>query len=126
MTGIQEQVCFLSTYFCFLFVLWLLLLFLIKFSDLLDNPKDVISVYLGLVDILFAYSYDVRTTEGEKTVSVQHILFNICEKCPIYGCLYSIVHQISFAAISVWNFSLSSLHTRLENRPKEMGLKLQS
>ncbi|XP_029639621.1 protein SHQ1 homolog isoform X1 [Octopus sinensis] len=39
-----------------------------KKQYLLDNPKDVMSVYLGLVDILFAYSYDVRTTEGEKTV----------------------------------------------------------
>uniref|UniRef100_A0A0L8GX17 Protein SHQ1 homolog n=1 Tax=Octopus bimaculoides TaxID=37653 RepID=A0A0L8GX17_OCTBM len=39
-----------------------------KKQYLLDNPKDVTSVYLGLVDILFAYSYDVRTTEGEKTV----------------------------------------------------------
>ncbi|GAB1598247.1 protein SHQ1 homolog isoform X1 [Argonauta hians] len=35
---------------------------------LLDDARDVSGVYLSLVDILFAYSYDVRTTEADKTV----------------------------------------------------------
>ncbi|KAG0244544.1 Hsp90 cochaperone shq1 [Actinomortierella wolfii] len=36
-----------------------------KREYLLQNPK---STYLGLVDILFAYSYNLRVTEGDNTV----------------------------------------------------------
>jgi hypothetical protein len=34
-------------------------------KDLLTNEK---SVYLGLIDLLFAYSYNHRQTEGESNV----------------------------------------------------------
>lgn len=32
------------------------------------NPSNEIEIYLGLVDILFAYCYNSRSTEGEDTV----------------------------------------------------------
>ena len=37
--------------------------------DLLDKATKR-SLYLGLVDIIFAYAYNYRSTEGEGTVSV--------------------------------------------------------
>jgi len=35
------------------------------FLDLLNDPK---AIYLGLVDLLFAYSYNHRFTEGENNI----------------------------------------------------------
>ena len=37
-------------------------------TDLLDKATRR-SLYLGLVDIIFAYAYNYRTTEGENSVS---------------------------------------------------------
>lgn len=39
-------------------------------SDLLDSQEEMV-VYLGLVDIMFAYVYNHRTTEGENHVSIE-------------------------------------------------------
>ena len=43
---------------------------------LLDQATET-SVLLGLVDILFAYAYDVRTTEGEHSVSIPKFFLNL-------------------------------------------------
>lgn len=45
---------------------------MIKFSkkEYLLDQKTEASVMLGLVDIMFAYAYDVRTTEAEHSVSI--------------------------------------------------------
>lgn len=45
-------------------------------SYLLDK-KARFHVWLGLVDIILAYVYDVRTTEGEHNVSVRLIATDI-------------------------------------------------
>lgn len=37
-------------------------------TDLLDKATRR-SLYLGLIDIIFAYAYNYRTTEGENSVS---------------------------------------------------------
>jgi protein SHQ1 len=44
--------------------------------DLLENPK---AIYLGLLDLLFAYAYNHRTTEGENTVESG---WTICKLSP--------------------------------------------
>lgn len=42
------------------------LYFILFFTiDILENAK---STYLGLIDILFAYSYDMRVTEGDANI----------------------------------------------------------
>ncbi|KAI8849569.1 SHQ1 protein-domain-containing protein [Chytridium lagenaria] len=42
---------------------------------LIENPRPI---YLGLVDILFAYCYDLRVTEGEHNVESPWTIAKIC------------------------------------------------
>ena len=42
-------------------------------EDLLDETEEKL-VYLGLVDIIYAYCYNLRATEGENNVSTVMVL----------------------------------------------------
>ena len=60
-------------------------------SHLLDGDEKRIASF-GLVDILFAYAYDHRTTEGENTVFRLTLLMlsmlTSCVHTPYYAVLY--------------------------------------
>lgn len=55
-------------------------------ADLLDKIKER-ALYLGLVDIVFAYAYDYRITEGEHNVGGANVacVGNACT-CVWYMC----------------------------------------
>lgn len=50
-------------------------------ADILENTK---SAYLTLIDILFAYSYDLRTSEGDTSVETA---WTICKLSPSIAAL---------------------------------------
>lgn len=52
-----------------------------KRTYILDNPRRT---YLGLVAVLYAYCYDVRSTQGDSTVESA---WTICKLCPLFAAL---------------------------------------
>ena len=58
-------------------------------KDLLEEGEEK-AVYLGLVDVLYAYAYNYRVSEGESNVSYSTFLSNCCftlQQMEIYDCL---------------------------------------
>ena len=49
---------------------------LTNLTDLIEG-ESLIHVYLGLVDIMFAYAYNHRVTEGENNVSTDVIQWTL-------------------------------------------------
>lgn len=52
-----------------------------KRTYILDNPRRT---YIGLIGVLFATCYDIRTTQGDSTVESA---WTICKLCPLFAAL---------------------------------------
>lgn len=59
-----------------------------KKEFLIDDSAILTTVYLGLVDILFAYCYDVRVNEGEKNIESG---WNIAKLSSVMSCLVAFI-----------------------------------
>ncbi|KAI1313066.1 Hsp90 cochaperone shq1 [Mortierella claussenii] len=81
---------------------------------ILESSK---STYLGLIDILFAYSYDLRVSEGDTTVETA---WTLCKLSPSIAALdqFTTLHEtlvacfrrsLAYPLIRNWNLSLKVL-----------------
>ena len=74
---------------------------------------------LGMVDILFSYAYNNRTTEGENTVNVNHL--NV--KLIVFYLVFVFKTVFSFNPANIYVFNVSNKNTR---KMCETGSKLRT